>query len=59
MELLAILLVAQRLAGGTDDGERGGEQPLEREVVKGRNELPLREVTRATEDDDRGGLGDA
>jgi len=59
MQLLAVLLVAQRLAGGTDDGERGGEQTLEREVVKGRNELPLREVARAAEDDDRGGLGDA
>jgi hypothetical protein len=59
MELLAVLLVAQRLAGGTDDGERGGEQPLEREVVQGGNELPLREVARAAEDDDRGGLGDA
>jgi hypothetical protein len=59
MELVAVLLVAQRLARSSDDGERRGEQPLEREVVKRGNELALREIARAAEDDDRRWLGDA
>jgi hypothetical protein len=59
VEFLAILLVAQRLARGTDDGECRGQQSLEREVVERGNELALREIARATEYDDRRGLGDA
>jgi hypothetical protein len=59
MQLLAVLLVAHRLARGSDDGERRREQPLERQVVERRDELALREIARSAEDDDRRGLGDA
>jgi hypothetical protein len=59
MELLSVLLVGQRLPRGTDDGERGRKEALEREVVERRYELALREVARAAEDDDRRRLGDA
>jgi hypothetical protein len=59
VELLAVFLVAQRLPRRPDDGERRGEQPLQREVVERGNELALREIARAAEDDDRRRLGDA
>ena len=59
VELLAVLLVAQGLPRRTDDGECRGEQALEREVVQRGDELALREVARAAEDDDRRRLGDA
>jgi hypothetical protein len=59
VELLPVLLVAQRFSRRTDDRERRREQPLEREVIERRNELALSEIARTAEDDDRGGLGDA
>jgi hypothetical protein len=59
VELLAILLVGQQRPRRPYDGERRGEQPLEREVVERGDELALREISRTAEDDDRRGLGDA
>jgi hypothetical protein len=59
VQLVAVLLVAQRLTRGTDDGERCRKEALEREVIKRRDELALGEVARAAEDDDGRGLGDA
>ena len=59
VELLAILLVAHRLARGADDGKRRRQEALQREVVERGDELALSEVARAAEDDDRRGLGDA
>jgi hypothetical protein len=59
VELLAVLLVAQRLPRCSDDSERRREQPLERKVVERWDELALSEIARAAEDDDRRGLGDA
>jgi hypothetical protein len=59
VELLPVLLVAQRLPRRTDDGKCRWEQPLEREVVQRGDELALREIARAAEDDDRRRLGDA
>ena len=59
VQLLAILLVAQGLARRAHDGERRGEQPLQREVVQRWDELALGEIARAAEDDDRRGLWDA
>ena len=56
MERIAVGLVGGRAAGRADDRERRGEQPLEREVVKSRDDLPRREVARAAEDDERGGV---
>jgi hypothetical protein len=44
VELLPVLLVGQRLPRGTDDGERGWKEALEREVVERGYELALREV---------------
>src|SRR5438477_536488 len=59
VQLLAILLVAQGLACGAHDGERRGEQPLQREVVQRRDELALGEIAGAAEDHDRRRFGDA
>jgi hypothetical protein len=59
VQLLAVLLVAQRLPPRSDDGERRREQPLVRKVVERRDELALREIARSAEDDDRRRLGDA
>ena len=56
-ELRAEAVVGHRLARRADDGERGREETLEREVVQGGKELALREVAGAAEDDDRRGLG--
>jgi len=58
VQLLAVFLVRQRLSRGADDRERGGEKALEREVVERGDELPLREIARPPEDDNRRGLGD-
>jgi hypothetical protein len=58
VQLLAVLIVGQRLPRGTDDGERRGKEALQREVVERRDELALGEVARAAEDDDGRGLGD-
>jgi hypothetical protein len=57
-QLLAILLVAQGLSRRADDRERRGEQALQSEVVERGDELALRQIARAAEDDDRRGLGD-
>jgi hypothetical protein len=53
LELLAVGLVGQRLARGSDHRERGGQEPLQGKVVERRDELARREVTGAAEDDDR------
>jgi hypothetical protein len=58
VQLVAVLLVGQRLPRGADDGERRRQETLQREVVERGNELSLGEVTRAAEDDDGRGLGD-
>jgi len=58
VQLLAVLLVAQRLTRGTDDGECRWKEALQREVVERGDELSLGEVARAAEDDDGRGLGD-
>jgi hypothetical protein len=59
VQLLAVLLVAQWFPRGADDRERRRQEALQGEVVEGGNELALREIARAAEDDDRRGLGDA
>src|SRR6266550_3823206 len=59
VQLLAVLLVAQWLPRGTDDGERRRQEPLQSEVVERGDELALGEIAGAAEDDDRRGLGDA
>src|SRR5438067_317739 len=53
VQLLAELVVGERLPRGADDREAAGEQALKREVVEGGHELALHEIARATEDDDR------
>jgi len=58
VQLVAVLLVGQRLPRGADDGERRRQETLQREVVERGNELSLGEVARAAEDDDGRGLGD-
>jgi len=58
VQLVAVLLVGQRLPRGADDGERRWQETLQREVVERGNELSLGEVARAAEDDDGRGLGD-
>jgi hypothetical protein len=58
MQLVAVLLMAQWLARGADDGERRRKETLQREVVERWDELSLGEVARAAEDDDGRGLGD-
>jgi len=58
VQLVAVLLVAQRLTRGTDDGERCRKEALQREVVERGDELSLGEVARAAEDDDGRGLRD-
>jgi len=59
MQLLAVLLMAQRLPRCADDGERRRQEALQGEVVERGDELALREIARSAEDDDRRGLGDA
>ena len=56
LHLVAELLVRHRRAAQADDGELGGQQVLLHETVERRDELPLGEVARRAEDDDRARL---
>jgi hypothetical protein len=59
LHLLAVLFVRHRRPPEADDGELGGQKPLLHESVERRNQLPLGEVARRAEDDDRARLGGA
>ena len=59
VQLVSVLLVAQRRPRGAHHSERRREEALQGEVVERGDELALREITGAAEDDDRRGLGDA
>src|SRR5215831_20961800 len=50
------LLVGHSFSSESDDGEVGGQQAIEQQIVERRNQATTCQIARSSEDDERAGL---